>query len=226
MEWRLKNSPPPPPLAMAALLGDCIQNFRVSLEYAAWAAASEQARQSKPTQIEFPLQDTEDGFRAWSGRRTDWFSEDVWKVLEWAQPYHAAADQLHPLRILRVLSNTDKHRLLNVVDHAHIDVALDIDPTPPTHEWWTARGPVADGELLARLSFPRPPRGLTIDVRPSFGWYESVAYAPPAEPVRWLRLDEMMNAVCDFTVRTVGYMSNARQGPDDDSGHAPTASST
>jgi len=49
-------------------------------------------------------------------------------------------------------------------------------------------------------------------VRPTFGWYESVAYEEPGKGVRWLRLDEMMNAVMSFVVNTVGYMSGARPG--------------
>ena len=133
-------------------------------------------------------------------------------MFEWAQPFQADEDQLHPLRILRTLSNMDKHRLLTVVDHAHIQLGVDLEPMPPAYDWWATEGPVQEGELLAKLVFPRPPSSLAIDVRPSFGWYESVAYEEPDEPVRWLRLDEMMNAVSSFTVNTVGLMAGARLG--------------
>ena len=216
MEWRLKQSVPPIPPSFAALLGDCIQNLRASLEYSAWAAASEDARQTKPTQIAFPLCDDVADYRNWAKKRAGWFNDDVFNVIAWAQPYQTGEDMLHPLRVLRVLSNTDKHRLLNVVEHAHVDVGLHLDPMPPFHDWWTASGPVAIGEPLAKLSFPRPPFQLGVDVRPSFGWYESIAYEAPGEEVRWLRLDSLMNAMCDFAVRTVGYMSGARVGFKDD----------
>jgi hypothetical protein len=212
MEWRLKESVRPIPRSFAALLGDCIQNLRASLEYAAWAAASEEARQKKPTQIGFPLCDDAAQYRDWAQKRADWFNDEVFKVLAWAQPFEAGEDLLHPLRVLRVLSNTDKHRLLNVVEHAHIDLGLRLDPMPPVHDWWTATGPVAVGEPLARLSFPRPPFPLSLDVMPSFGWYECVAYEAPGGEVRWLRLDDLMSAMYDFVVRTVGYMSGARLG--------------
>lgn len=216
MEWRLKESVPPIPPSFAALLGDCIQNLRASLDYAAWAAAAEEARQTKSTQIMFPLYDDVADYRNWAKKRAGWFNDDVFKVLDWAQPFRAGEGLLHPLRVLRVLSNTDKHRLLNVVEHAHIDAGLQLDPMPPAHTWWTASGPVAVGEPLAKLSFPRPPFSLGLDVRPSFGWYESVAYEAPGEAVTWLRLDEMMNAMCDFAVRTVSHMSGARLGLKDD----------
>jgi hypothetical protein len=48
--------------------------------------------------------------------------------------------------------------------------------------------------------------------RPSFGWYESVAYEEPGHHAKWLRLDEMMNAVMSFSVETAGYMSGTRLG--------------
>lgn len=47
---------------------------------------------------------------------------------------------------------------------------------------------------------------------PSFGWYECVAFEEAGKDVAWLRLDDLMNAICSFTVDTVGYMSAARQG--------------
>jgi hypothetical protein len=175
-------------------------------------AASEQARSGNPTQVAFPLYDKQRDYDKWTKGRASWYSEETVKVVEWAQPYQAEPGLLHPLRILRVLSNTDKHRLLNVVDYAHIALGIGLDPMPPKHDYWTAEGPVTEGDLLARLEFPRPPFKFEMNVQPSFGWYESVAYEAPGEDARWLRLDEMMNAVCEFTVKVVGLMSGARHG--------------
>jgi hypothetical protein len=223
MKWWLKKAQPPLPLSLAALLGDVIQNLRAALEYSAWAAASEEARTSHGRQISFPIIDDETEYEKWARRRTDWFSETTFEVFEWAQPFQASADQLHPLRILRTLSNTDKHKLLNVVDHAHIRMGIELDPMPPVYGWWTVDGPPQEGELLAKLEFPRPPDHVAMDVRPSFGWYESVAYEEPSQHVKWLRLDEMMNAVASFSVDTIGYMSGARLGlttEDTDEGNA------
>ncbi len=211
-EWRLTQAPDPLPLSFAALLGDVIQNLRAALDYTAWAAASDNARQQHQTQVYFPLLKKQRDFTKWVRDRSGRFSEDTVKAMEWAQPYQAAKDHLHPLRILRVLSNTDKHRLLNVVDHAHIDQGIVMLPEPPVYDFWSAEGPVRAGELLARLEFPRPPFKLAIDVMPIFGWYESVAYEEPGQDVRWLRIDELMNALCSFTVDAVGLMSGARLG--------------
>lgn len=212
MRWSLTKAPPAIPLSFAALLGDVIQNLRAALEYSAWAAASAEARKSSPRRISFPIVDCRSDYEKWVSGRSRIFSDATFQVLEWAQPFQADVEQLHPLRILRTLSNTDKHRLLSVVDHAHIQVGVELDPMPPTYNWWVAEGPVQEGGLLAELVFPRPPFSLEIDVRPSFGWYESVAYEEPTKPVRWLRLDEMMIEMASFAVKTVGLMSGARLG--------------
>jgi hypothetical protein len=203
-------------LSFAALLGDVIQNLRAALEYSAWAAASAGARKSTPRQISFPILDRRSDYEKWVSEHSTIFSDATFRVLEWAQPFQAAVEQLHPLRILRTLSNRDKHRLLSVVDHAHIEVGLQLEPMPPEYDWWVAEGPVQEGGLLAELTLPRPPFSLEIDARPSFGWYESVAYQEPTKPLRWLRLDEMMIEISSFTVNTVGMMSGARLGSNAD----------
>ncbi len=211
-EWRLTKAPGPLPQSFAALLGDAIQNLRAALDYTAWAGATDNARKQHQTQVYFPLLKKQRDFTKWVRDRSGWFSEDMVTVMEWAQPYQAEKDQLHPSRILQVLSNTDKHRLLNVVDHAHIEQGNVMVPEPSVYDFWSADGPVRPGDLLARLEFPRPPFKLSIDVMPSFGWYESVAYEEPAQDARWLRIDELMNALCSFTVDAVGLMSAARLG--------------
>lgn len=156
MKWWLEKAPAALPLSFAALLGDAIQNLRAALEYSAWAAASSVARESKPLKVSFPIIDDPRKYESWVRKRTGWFSEATFRVLEWAQPFQADGNQLHPLRILRTLSNTDKHKLLHVVDQAHIDLGVDLEPMPATYDWWAADGPVQEGALLAKLVFPRP----------------------------------------------------------------------
>jgi len=119
---------------VAALLEDVIQNLRAALEYSAWAAASEEARESSPLQISFPIIDAPGRYEKWTRERADWFGQDTFRVFEWAQPFQAGEGQLHPLQISRTLSNTDKHKLLNVVDHAHIELGIELGPVPPTYD--------------------------------------------------------------------------------------------
>lgn len=210
MEWRLTKAPEPIPLSFAALLGDVIQNYRASLDYATWAAASDNARDRRPSQVQFPLRADAREFGRWLQDRDGWFSSDAIAVMEASQPYHAQPDQLHPLRVLQVLSNTDKHRLLNVVDQAHINLGVFLNPMPSSYEWSTADGPVEVGETLATLSFPRPALSGHLDVMPVFGWYESVSFEEAGAPTKWLKIDALVNSINRWTVDTVGMLSGAR----------------
>lgn len=212
MEWRLAAAPSPLPLSFAALLGDVIQNLRAALDYAAWAGATQEARRKNGHLVSFPVLQTESDFQRWRGKKGDWFESEVVRVIKASQPYHAPTHQLHPLKVLQVLSNHDKHRLLNVVEDAHVSHGISIAPMPADYTWWTATGPVAVGEPLATLSLPRSTEGQAIDVAPSFGWYESVAFNSGEQGLEWLRIDELLNSICPFVVETVGLMSGARLG--------------
>lgn len=212
MEWRLTAAPSPLPLSFAALLGDVIQNLRAALDYAAWAGATQEARRKHGHLVSFPVLQKESDFKRWRGKKGDWFDREVVRVIEASQPYHAPTHQLHPLKVLQVLSNHDKHRLLNVVEDAHVSQGITITPMPADYTWWAATGPVAVGELLATLSLPRSKEGQAIDVAPSFGWYESVAFGSGEQGMEWLRIDELFNSICPFVVETVSLMSSARRG--------------
>lgn len=212
MEWRLTAAPSPLPLSFAALLGDVIQNLRAALDYAAWAGATQEARREHGRFVSFPVFQKKPDFQRWRGKSGNWFDSEVARVIEASQPYHAPTHQLHPLRVLQVLSNHDKHRLLNVVEDAHVSHDITITPMPADYSWWAATGPVAVGETLAKLSLPRSKESQAIDVAPSFGWYESVAFNSGEQDVEWLRIDELLNSICPFVVETVGLMAGARMG--------------
>jgi hypothetical protein len=212
MEWHLVAGPDPLPLSFSALMGDVIQNLRNALDYSAWAAATDAARRHNRAQISFPIFRKQKGYQSWFNTRDKWFGADTLKVMEASQPFKAPTNKLHPLRVLQVLSNTDKHQLLNVVDQAHVAQGIEFNPRPPVYDFETADGPVRPGDRLARLEYPRPPFRLEIDVMPSFGWNECVAFEEPGKPIEWLQLGDMMNAICSDVVDTVGYMAGARHG--------------
>lgn len=211
IEWTLQSAPEPLPLSFSALLGDVLHNLRASLDYATWAAASEDARGSHPTQVSFPLCDKEAAFARWKKKSDGWFPEPTVEVIAWAQPYLAPPDQRHPLRILQQLSNVDKHRLLHTVEFGRAaDPTVKISPPPPLLRVSTSTDPPKVGDTLLRVEFPRSPVSREIETRPNFYWYESVAYATPAGDVEWLRIDEMLNSISEFTIQTLDQMSGAR----------------
>lgn len=211
IEWIVKKAPKPLPLAFSTLLGDAIQNLRATLEYCVWAAVDDKIRRTKPTEVKFPLFDDSAKFAIWRAKRQSWYQQPTLDAIGRAQPFHAPSNTMHPLRVLQQLSNVDKHRLLNVVEYSAIDLGtIDLDPEPVVKSYSGTNGKVKTGDVIARVDFPRPGKSGEIMLRPSFGWYESVTYEHAGE-VRALRIDEMMNAVCQFVTDTAIDMHVARR---------------
>jgi hypothetical protein len=215
VEWRISHAPPPMPRKFSALLGDCIHNLRAALDYCTWAAASPDARSSNATQVAFPLHDTAKGFNEWKRKRGSWYGAATLDVIERAQPFHAnESERIHQLKLLQVLSNTDKHRLLNVADYVHMDLGpVVVEPEPEGLVSWVADdGPVSVGDVIARIEFRRPlGDGHEVLLKPLFGWYECVRYEPPGGEAQWLMVGEMMNAIAPFVVDVITDMSAARK---------------
>lgn len=210
-EWVLAKAPAPLPLAFSALLGDAIHNLRAALDYCTWAAVDDKYRLSEPQRVAFPLYGQEAKFRKWAAEKKGWYGEPTMGVIERAQPFQATADQRHPLAVLQQLSNADKHRLLNVVHFAAIDLGpVGITPEPVVQRHAGTNGKVEEGDVLIRVEFPRPVRGHEVVLRPVFGWYESVPYERDGE-VEYLRIDLMLTAVYELAVTTVTDMHIARR---------------
>ena len=211
IESILKKAPEPLPLALSALLGDAIQNLRAALDYCAWAAAGDEIRRTQPCDVSFPLYEDAAKFATWRIKKETWYGQPTLDAIDRAQPFHAPTDALHPLLVLQHLSNVDKHRLLNVVQYAAIDLGtIAIEPEPTLKNYTGTSGLVKAGDVIARVEFPRPMKSGELMLRPSFGWYESVAYERDGE-TRHLRIDEMMNGVCKFVADTAIAMSVARR---------------
>ncbi|GAA4595084.1 hypothetical protein GCM10023194_63730 [Planotetraspora phitsanulokensis] len=113
--------------------------------------------------------------------------------------------------MLQQLSNIDKHRLLNVVEFAAFDLGpVGITPEPVVKFYGAATGRVEAGDVLVRVEFPRPIEGHEVELRPTFGWYESVPYERGGE-VDYLRIDRMLTAIYQMVVTTASDMNMARR---------------
>ncbi|TDB96910.1 hypothetical protein [Actinomadura sp. 7K534] len=211
VEWVVTKTPAPLPLAFSALLGDVIHNLRAALDYSTWAAVDDGIRETDPQGVAFPLYDQEAKFIKWTIRKKDWYAKPTMDAIERAQPFKARASQLHPLAVLQQLSNVDKHRLLNVVEFAAFDLGpVGITPEPVVKRYGAATGRVEAGDVLVRIEFPRPVKGHEVELRPTFGWYESVPYERGGE-VDYLRIDWMLNAIYQMVVTTASDMIVARR---------------
>lgn len=113
------------------------------------------------------------------------------------QPFHAPADMLHQLAILQSLSNGDKHRALQVVRRSQVPIGdITVTPTPAGPVASTVNsGPIEEGAVVSRVEFIRPDASTDVRVSGEVAWYESVAYERRGAEVRWLRIDQMLNAI-------------------------------
>jgi hypothetical protein len=111
----------PPPIRLAIICGDFIQNLRAALDHLANALVSQPTRQTQ-----FPIYSAEDDFkervvvpaqRARTGPLSGLdVNSDVFKKIAGYQPFNLSAHQAklenHPLYQLAELSNEDKHRTI------------------------------------------------------------------------------------------------------------------
>ncbi|MFE4456824.1 hypothetical protein ACFROC_05630 [Nocardia tengchongensis] len=197
----------------ALLLGDAIHNMRAALDHAIWSVTPEQVRQDQPRRVEFPLHVTEKAYNSWVKIRRDWYGDMVLAVMEASQPFHASTNQIHPLHLLQHLSNTDKHRLLNVVAHNQVAGAqIAVLPTPGRLKTSVNEGVVSAGTVLARVEFQRPvvngPAG-HVDIKGVFAYEQVVRYIDAAEQEHWLHIGEALNQIGPLVCETVGYLVNA-----------------
>ncbi len=211
VEWVVTKAPAPLPLAFSALLGDVIHNLRAALDYSTWAAVDGSIRETNPRGVAFPLYDQEAGFTKWANQKKSWYAQPTMDAIKRAQPFKAPADRPHSLAVLQQLSNVDKHRLLNVVEYAAFDLGpVGITPEPVVKRYGPATGRMEAGDVLVRVEFPRPVEGKEVELRPTFGWYESVPYKRGGE-VEYLRVDRMLNAIYQMVVTTASDMIVARR---------------
>jgi hypothetical protein len=107
-----------PPPTISVIAGDCIYNLRGALEYAIHRAAILDA--GKPLDTQFPIFTSAIEYRRMLlGRKgRSWLYKmpgDHRAAIRRMQPYQRRGNpHAHPLAILADLSNTDKHRTLNL----------------------------------------------------------------------------------------------------------------
>ena len=113
-----------PPLRLGVIVGDYVHNVRSALDQLVWQLVL--LNGGKPTRRnQMPIEDTPAKSAESAKRMLRGVSVGHRASLERAQPYHAAGDLIeHPLRVLRELSNLDKHRVV----HPAYSFLSDADP--------------------------------------------------------------------------------------------------
>ncbi len=103
-----------PPARFSILLGDCIHNLRSALDHIAWQLVL--ANGAAPDEdTAFPIWDREPRDGVFAPKAIRGMSKDALTLIESVQPYQAGdRASEHVLCFIRGLSNTDKHRTLNL----------------------------------------------------------------------------------------------------------------
>jgi len=171
-----------PPDHWPLLAGEAIQNLRSALDHAiwtAWRSVDENTGDGDHTQ--FVICDSATDFKdaRWHLKGVP---ESVWTIVEAAQPYKRWPDapSLHPLSILRVFSNADKHRALavlpTVIDFEMVGVGTDVE----LKDWVIATGkrlPEGTTEISSFLAHRTTGGEINeMDVHPSFTYRVGIEY--------------------------------------------------
>jgi len=145
-----------PPLPdLSDILGDCIHNFRSTLDHVIWRASVIHCDGTPPAphRVGFPHWDVADTY---SAKGLHAVSDDVKAVVERLQPYHAGQDaRSQPLWVVCELDNIDKHRAIHPVVHWARTPDMKVESSIPGS--WSEimePGPVEDGTVIARLFSP------------------------------------------------------------------------
>jgi hypothetical protein len=103
-----------PPPQISLVLSDVLHSLRATLDNIAFALAESHAfhlTSNMRRDSSFPIAETIEGF---DPKKVRAVKPEVFTIIEQAQPYHRSNPALHPLAVLRRLSNLDKHQALHL----------------------------------------------------------------------------------------------------------------
>jgi hypothetical protein len=145
------------------IVGDCVHNMRAALDHIAWSlTAKTTSSPGYPKQIAFPIFATHAEF---VDRLTKVIGEtppETHAIFESCQPYHGPNGAArHPLMILKLLDDMDKHRRLHLVGgiSSNFKVRFFLNDQPlDVLDQRFALGPFDDGDVIfrCRLKSPAP----------------------------------------------------------------------
>ena len=150
----------------SVVLGDVIHNLRSALDYLVFQLALFHTNGSIRNEraLQFPIDDTPKGFERNAHRYLREVHPDHVAIIERFQPYHGTGGRpdgwsgpyIHQLALLRDLSDTDKHRLLNIIlavpNQMHFTLPAGVTfPPPSTFIGGKFSGDVLFGQAAKRV---------------------------------------------------------------------------
>lgn len=123
---------PAAPDSWGLMAGDVLSNMRASLDHIAWALATKHKKGQIefPRAVQFPIFDDKDKYRNESPRMINEVLPTAHAEIARVQPYNAPDwPETDYLRVLNILVNDDKHRLLtSTVVQAQLGPAAILNP--------------------------------------------------------------------------------------------------
>jgi hypothetical protein len=210
---RIANEPPAIPAEdWALIIGDCVHNIRASLDYVAWQLAG--ARQSD-TATMFPIFETQEGWlHKRAVERRALFPECVKAMLFEMQPFRTPDPRNAALNWIRLLDDSDKHKLLPVIVASQDRLSfhfknLPIDDlgVPTLHVFSDCS--LTYNAVLATISVEGGPPDVEMDAY----FAPAIAFSDGAEVVPNLRnmLSEATNVANIFERRFVNKLMTIRR---------------
>src|SRR5688572_14525128 len=146
-QWRaifrvLKQLPDEWPVA----LGEIIHNLRSALDHLVYEASAPDENGVPLTRTEYPIFADETEYRKSGPRKIRGLNDATRAFVELHQPFmNRKPKTISPLWLLHQLSNTDKHRELNVIVRAHPLTRIEalIKPT---------RTPLSEGHIVTQVT--------------------------------------------------------------------------
>lgn len=181
---RLDNPPTIPAVLWSVLLGDCVHNLRCALDYIAWKLAG---CHPGDNQTQFPIFETEEGWNARAERRVGKMSAAAQAFLKDGQPFRGADAKNAALNAIRILDDSDKHKLLTVVavlpDNTSFTWAIPgTQDAPPPNPIVTLSMNVAlaHNAVIATLRIPDAPSNMKMEsyFAPDVAFGESAGLGP------------------------------------------------
>jgi len=207
----------PVPLKLAALVGDCVQNYRAALDHMVWLLAGTEATQ----QTEFPIFGSRSKYGQARSKRLAGLTDGQKRLIDTFQPLEDDPDreQYKPLRNLHLLSNEDKHRRIYLMalsgKASHLGVAnLNIPLFEPARaiEEGMQLGSYSEAELrlAAGIGGAQPLReGPRANIR--VGLKINVAFG--SGPLEGLVVLDVLNPICDLTLRVLTELDETTPMP-------------
>jgi hypothetical protein len=175
-EYVLRGEVTKPTAYLGVIAGDVAHNLRSALDHLAWQLAL--LNSATPyDRTQFPIALSPGEFNSKTGQKMirDLSAEHK-ALVETFQPYNGGDPRddgpiaPHALRDLRILSNTDKHRVLNPtiarkarqLEPRGLGLVIVQDATGFTNENWFSDGPM-DSAVLVRMTLGEIPVTVTFD---------------------------------------------------------------